>query len=241
MKLVQIPALPTMQNLGWIELGKLSRKFKDDWTLIGGQLIQLHCWERGAQPTRVTNDVDAVLNVVANPEILRKVTSYLTQNGFSPAGTTNDGHQYKWVKDGAEFDLLFPDNIGARAGGRTGITGATTLETPGGKQVFDFDEKIEILLEGENYLINRPNIWGALFIKTKAVMNASDTGKERHLEDLAMLSTLITTEDSKISGHRFLKRVIETGIGYLRAAPDILAKVPGSDEGLQRIELILDI
>lgn len=240
MKIINIPALVSAQESGWLELARFSQKFKEHWTLIGGQLVQLHCWERGVLPYRVTTDIDTVLNVISEPEILVQVTTYLQKNEFKPAGTTPDGHQYKWLKEDAEFDLLYPDNIGSKASSRKGITGATVLETPGGRQIFDFNEKVSINFLDKTYQINRPTLWGAIFIKSKALLNANDGGKERHLEDLAVLSSLLTGDDSlEISNSKQLD-AISTAVAKLGNAPEVIAKIDNSFEGIARLRMIID-
>jgi len=47
------------------------------WTLIGGQLVHLHCAERGATPTRPTNDIDTVVDIRASQMMLATFTGVL--------------------------------------------------------------------------------------------------------------------------------------------------------------------
>ena len=49
------------QEAAWGALMELSERVETGWTLIGGQLVHLHCAERGLAPARPTNDVDAVV------------------------------------------------------------------------------------------------------------------------------------------------------------------------------------
>ena len=72
------------QLASWIGLSQLAAKTNKNWTLIGGQLIQLHCWERNVSPSRVTDDIDAVLDVIMQPEILLSTTKILKDLGFTP-------------------------------------------------------------------------------------------------------------------------------------------------------------
>ena len=90
-----MPQLTGGQLASWIGLSQLAAKTNKNWTLIGGQLIQLHCWERNVSPSRVTDDIDAVLDVIMQPEILLATTKILKDLGFTPAGITPNGHQYK--------------------------------------------------------------------------------------------------------------------------------------------------
>mgnify|MGYP006292459515 FL=1 len=146
MKTIELPELTSRQHQSWVGLIELANKLPSGWTLIGGQLVQLHCWENAKSPARITTDIDTVLNVVSNPDILNTFTGILKQIGFIPS-TTPAGLQYKWTRDLAEIDVLLMDNIGERSLLRTGITGAPSMETPGGRKVFDFSEKIEVRLK----------------------------------------------------------------------------------------------
>ena len=54
--------------------------------LVGGQMVHLHRAERGASPSRPTDDVDAVLGIPAEPHVLHGLTTALTELGFAQAG-----------------------------------------------------------------------------------------------------------------------------------------------------------
>lgn len=119
------------QRESWISLVEVAKKIPNGWTLIGGQLVQLHCWQRGINPNRVANDVDTVLDVLSNPQILMSFTAILKDIGFEPE-TYASGHQLKWNKGETEIDVLLPNSVGERVLKKTGILGGTTIETPGG-------------------------------------------------------------------------------------------------------------
>ena len=91
--------------------------------------------ERNRTPNRATNDVDTVLDLVSNSDILLSFTSTLKDLGFKPE-TYASGHQIKGRKADAEIDVLFPNAVGERTLRKTGISGGTFIETPGGKKGF---------------------------------------------------------------------------------------------------------
>jgi len=238
MKKIELPLLTSRQHQSWVGLLELANKLPTGWTLIGGQLVQLHCWENDKSPVRITTDIDTVLDVVSNPDILKTFTKSLQELGFIPK-TSADGLQYKWTRDLAEIDVLLMDNIGERSLLRTGITGAPSIETPGGRKVLEFSEKIEIQLNEHSAIINRPSLVGALFIKSAAALNTNDIGRDRHLIDFAVLATLINSEVSfKISDTKVINS-IRASIGSLRNRHDLIATIDSAKEGLDRLEIAL--
>lgn len=48
------PAMPPEQTASWLGVLDLYDKLPMCWTLIGGQLVHLHCAERGQFPERPT-------------------------------------------------------------------------------------------------------------------------------------------------------------------------------------------
>jgi hypothetical protein len=238
MKTIELPELTSRQYQSWVGLLELANKLPTGWTLIGGQLVQLHCWENDKSPARITTDIDTVLNVVSNPDILNTFTGILKEIGFIPS-TSPAGLQYKWIRDLAEIDVLLMDNIGEQSLLRKGITGAPSTETPGGRKVLEFSEKIEIRLKEHRAVINRPSLVGALFIKSAAGLNTNDIGRDRHLIDFAVLTTLINGEMSfEISDSKVLNS-IRSLMGSLRNRRDLLATIDGAKEGLDRLEIAL--
>ena len=223
----------------WVGLLELSKRTPEGWTLIGGQLVQLHCWERGVTPSRVTDDIDAVLDVISNPNMLLTFTSTLKELGFSPE-TYASGHQLKWRRRTAEIDVLLPNAMGERALRKTGISGGTTIETPGGRKVLDFSQKVLVQINDRQAVVNRPHLLGAIFIKSAALQNPLDHNPERHLLDLAVLTAMFTSEDAIETIDKKSTAVINSAIGRLKSEPALLARVSGSLEGLERLNIAIN-
>lgn len=76
--MIVLPAMPLEQTASWLGLLDLHERLAEGWTLIGGQLVHLHCAERGHRPIRPTNDADTVIDVRAEPEMLATFTQALT-------------------------------------------------------------------------------------------------------------------------------------------------------------------
>lgn len=237
---IKLPALSSGQEASWLGLLEVSKIVSDGWSLIGGQLVQLHCWERGVVPKRVTNDVDAVLDVRTDPEILFKFTAALKEIGFVAVTPTSQGHQHRWLRDEATIDVLIASGLGERASSRRGISGGTTLETPGGQGALDRAEKIHAVLGRNDGIISRPTLIGALIIKSAAFSNSMDRARDRHLEDIAILSTLLTAADAhgRLSRNEIAR--LRTAIGTLGSRVEILSRIENSREGLERLRLLIE-
>lgn len=193
--MIVLPAMPREQTESWLGLLDVYERLRDGWTLIGGQLVHLHCAERNRFPNRPTNDVDAVLDVRANPNILYAFTATLIEVGFKTAGVSADGLQHRWVRGAGSIDVLLPDGVGERAANRLGATGSPTLPTAGGSQALQRSETIAVEVAGRRGFVRRPNLLGALIAKAAAHTNPGDSGRGRHRRDFLVLAGLLTARD----------------------------------------------
>lgn len=192
---VVLPAVNDSQTQSWRALLAVQRALPAGWCLVGGQMVHLHCSERGVAPNRPTNDGDAVLDVRGRPGILHDFTAVLRDLGFAVAGTRWEGHQHRWVNGAASIDILIPRGVGQRAASRLGISGGTTLESPGAQQAIERAELVEVQVEDDVGFIPQPNLLGALVSKAAAYTVPNDHGRERHLVDFAVLASLISRSD----------------------------------------------
>ena len=193
--MIVLPAMPEEQTASWLALLELYDVLAQGWTLIGGQLVHLHCAERGQFPERATNDADTVVDVRADPTILHTFTKALTDLGFRSAGISAEGRQHRWVRDKASLDVLLPEGIGERASAREGVTGSPTLPTQGGTQALARSEVVAVTVEGREGFVRRPNLVGALVVKAAAHTNVGDHDLRRHRRDFLVLAGLITASD----------------------------------------------
>jgi hypothetical protein len=181
--MIVMPPMPPEQTASWLGILDLYDHLGKGWTLIGGQLVHLYCAERGQFPVRPTNDVDAVIDVRADPNMLRTFTSALAGIGFTSAGISAEGRQHRWVRGRASIDVLLPDGVGQRASERQGVTGSPTLPTAGGTQALQRSEVVAVTVGGREGSVWRPNLVGALVVKAAAHGNAGDPGVARHRRD----------------------------------------------------------
>ncbi|MFV2144844.1 hypothetical protein [Isoptericola sp. G70] len=233
--MIVLPRSGAELECAWGLLFDLQTAMPDDWTIVGGQMVLLHCAERGAFPTRATDDLDAVLDVRANGQVLRDFTARLYERGFRPTGTSPQGHQHRWQAGGATVDVLIPRHVGARAASRTGITNATTLETPAAQQALDHSEAVEVRAGDHEGVVNRPSMLGALVAKAAASTVALDLGRDRHLIDFATLAVIARATDGVRNATKRDLHYLGHALGALRGRPDIVASIPGADDGVERV------
>lgn len=234
MEPLALPDMTPKQEASWRGIMAVSRIVRDGWCLVGGQMVQLWCWERDSQPNRPTDDGDAVLDIRARPRIMKEFTKALVDSGFEPDHATWEGHQHRWSDGVGQIDILLPQGIGARAD-RKGIRGGTTLETPGAQNVLDRAEARQVSLDGEVATIWRPTLQGALLAKSFAYGVMNDTLRRRHLEDLATLATLIRISD-RIGDGLNRKENGKLFTAYAAALIDPVANASGrASDGLARL------
>lgn len=211
--ILKIPALTEGQAQSWRGLLAVAEIVPAGWCLVGGQMVHLHCWERGAFPNRPTDDVDTVLDIRAHPQMLRTFTEALSSVGFRSSGESWEGHQHRWVRDQAQIDVLIPSSLGDRARRRTGVTG----------------------------VVYRPSLLGALLMKSAAYSVTQDRYRERHLIDVAVLCAIVNAGDLRHASFtpREIRR-ISTALDALESQGGELASVDGAVEGVRRVRLVLD-
>ncbi|WP_147915780.1 hypothetical protein [Ruania zhangjianzhongii] len=196
MNAIVMPPMVPKQTSGWLALLEVSQRIPVGWSLVGGQLVHLHCVERGQSPTRPTTDLDTVLDIRGHRSMLRQFTEALLDLGFTSAGRSAAGHEHRWLRpDGAQFDLLIPRHLGDRASKRRGATGATTIEAPGTQQALDRTEKVLVRVGDQEGQICRPNLLGALVGKAATSEILIDPGAQRHAADFAVLASLLSAAD----------------------------------------------
>jgi hypothetical protein len=193
--MIVLPAMPAEQTASWHALLELYERLDRGWTLIGGQLVHLHCAERGRLPDRVTNDADTVIDVRADPSMLLTFTKALTDLGFRSAGVSAEGLQHRWLREQACLDVLLPEGIGERARTREGVTGSPTLPTQGGTQALARSEAVAVTVAGRAGHVLRPGLVGALVAKAAAHTNTGDRDPRRHRRDFLILAGLLSAAD----------------------------------------------
>jgi len=190
---VRTPPMSREQAASWHGLLDLRERVPTGWTLVGGQLVHLHCAERDHHPERPADDVDTVVDVRAAATMLDRFTRALRDLGFGPE-TSGDGLQHRWRRGSAQIDVLLPDGVGERAAARHGAGGAPTLPMPGGTQALARSEPVRVELEGRTGMVHRPNLVGAL-VRKAAAHTTADAGRAGHRLDFVTLAALVGRQD----------------------------------------------
>jgi hypothetical protein len=235
---VVLPSMTGAQAASWHALMDLHERMPDHWTLVGGQMVHLHCAERGISPERPTDDADAVLDVRAAPDILARFTGVLEDLGFTP-DTSGDGLQHRWRRppDGAQVDVLLPDGVGPRTAARRGVGGAPTLKTPGGSQALARSESVAVTVEGRTGNVRRPNLVGALVMKAAAHSAVGDAGRARHRRDFVTLAGLVAARDFREADLRPKDRQrLRAIIAFAREDESLKLGQPNAEQHLNRVE-----
>ena len=214
----------------------------DGWTLIGGQLVHLHCFERNSFPTRPTTDIDTVLDIRTFPEMLFTFTKVLKDLGFTSPLTNQGDHQHRWIREEAVIDVLIATNLGQRGSGRTGVTGSTTISTIGAQGALNRSEKVLIQIGSRKGVINRPHLMGSIIMKCAAFTNFQDQARHRHLMDLVTLMTLMGIEDEKdLKINNEERKRILLSLFEIQDNPRILNSIENGKEAMERFKVLLDL
>ena len=230
---VLLEGLAEGQEQSWLGLLGVSTVLPGDWCLVGGQMVYLLCRERSFAPARLTNDGDVVLDVRARPKVLHDFTAALLSVGFGPAGESPEGHQHRWVRDKATIDVLIPHGVGKVAASRRGVTGGTTLQSPGAQQAIARAGPVAVQVGTTTGTVRRPNLLGALVVKAAAYSVANDPARDRHLVDFAVLAAIARRAD------RIAEQLTPRDLRYLLPALASLSRsrrlwagVEGADRAL---------
>lgn len=236
---VVAPELRPAQAAAWHAFFALHHRLPSGWTLVGGQMVQSLCWERGAAPNRPTVDADAVLDVRAQPHMLFAFTAALRDLGFAADGESFEGHQHRWVRGSAQIDVLIPRFLGPRADSRRGVTGGTTIAAPGAEGALRRTERVEHLVNGVLGAVLRPTLQGAITAKAAAVgiVGADPT---RHLSDIATLAALVTRRDRVAVGLSTTeRRRVLAALTLIDGRPSVVRAAGVDGSAVERLRLAL--
>lgn len=185
---LRLPALAGYSEAIWGTLLELAAKLRS-WTLIGGQMVLLHALEHDAEPTRLSSDLDVLVNARIVAGAVREFVEELEMLGFSVAGFSLEGIAHRYERGPASVDVLAPEGLGQRADLTTTPPGRT-IEVPAGTQALARTELLPVEFAGRIGHVPRPSLLGAIICKAAAVL-VDDTPNSQRL-DLAVLMSLVS-------------------------------------------------
>lgn len=188
--MIELPPLGVLGTGLWHVLLDL-REETDGWTLIGGQMVLLHAIEQRVSPPRVSEDIDLVADVRAQPPRMGRIVTVLDHAGFELGAPDPDGYAHRFSRGRLVIDLLMPDNMGTRARARTSDSTQTT-PISGGTFALERSIDVPVVVDGRTGTVPRPDLAGALVVKARAAVNDRRRGPDRHYRDIAFLCSLIS-------------------------------------------------
>jgi len=185
---LQLPDLPGYGDEIWGTLLELAEAKSRDWTLIGGQMVLLHALEHDAEPTRLSTDLDILVNARVVAGAVRDFVRTLESLGFSLAGSSPEVIAHRYERGRASVDVLAPEGLGRRADLTTTPPGRT-IQVPAGTQALARTELLPVEFAGTSGFVPRPSLLGAIICKAAAV-SVDDAPNAQRL-DLAVLLSLV--------------------------------------------------
>lgn len=169
------------------------------WSLIGGLMVQLHCFANNVEPTRATTDIDTLVHVeIENQGSLNVLKSGLRTLGYTAVPRLDPRqpvHRFRREDDAGEtqVDVLVADHVAPRVLDR--LRPPTPVEAPGGTNALSRTQVFEVTHEAGVSRISTPDIVGALVLKSEAY-RVDSRDRERHLMDAVTLALLLDGENS---------------------------------------------
>lgn len=173
----------------WAQVAKLSNLLQpDDWLLIGGQMVALHCHLAGIVPGRATTDIDIVANVVVSSDALHACREAARALDLEPQPSADGRRQHRFRNDDMILDVMVPDHTPKHLLLR--LAGRDPVAIVGGARALQRTAHCIIDTAAGTARIPLPDLQGALVLKARAWV-ADTRDRDRHLYDLAQLSAAV--------------------------------------------------
>ncbi|MHB9004013.1 MAG: hypothetical protein ACYC6C_08100 [Coriobacteriia bacterium] len=153
-------------------------------TLVGGLMVAAHARRAGVIMRRPTDDVDALVDYLADRSSLNDVRAALASMGFA----LSDDEQYAYRfrhPDGRKVDVMVADHLPSRMQPR--LARRPAFPAPSGEQAIRRRDNYRLVFAGGAMAeVGVPNELGALVAKG-AAYQVDRRDRERHLDDAAVL------------------------------------------------------
>jgi len=168
---------------------ELNARLGDDWSLIGGLMVQLHVNRYGDGSARPTDDVDVLGDSRKRPSATERIAEMLSSLRFEldkPTGLEM-GTAYRFTRGDEVVDVLGVD--GTRKPPKT-LGQFETIKVKGGTQALRRTETVIVVLNAKETPVRCPTLLGAILLKARAITSPQ---RDQDREDLVRL--LLCVED----------------------------------------------
>lgn len=210
--MIRIVSVGAQDEEVWRSLLELSARQPKGWTLIGARMVTLYAFEHGRTPPRFSLDADALVNVRLIPRGTARFSKLLLGLGYDLVDVSGFGHGHRFRKGSVVIDVLAPDGLNS-VDRRITVRPLHTVEVPGGSQALQRTEVAAIALGRERGFLPRPNLLGAILVKTRAI--AVDDAQDSQRLDVAFLLTLVSDPQGSA------KALTSAEKRWLRAHPEM--------------------
>lgn len=160
-----------------------------DWTLVGGLMVAAHARRAGVVMRRPTDDVDVLVDYLANRASLSQARAALRTIGFQLG--SDEKHAYRFRHDdGRKLDLMVADHLPSRMEPR--LDRRPAFAAPSGEQAIRRRDAYQLrFASGTMAEVGVPDELGALVAKGAAWL-VDRRDRERHLDDSVVLLACVT-------------------------------------------------
>ncbi|BDR55194.1 hypothetical protein KIMH_13050 [Bombiscardovia apis] len=198
---VDIPSAGNPWNLVY----RLAEAQSDSaWLLAGGLMVDVHAKLAGLE-SRPTTDADFLIDIVSECNSATRLQRVLEKEGFQLQPGTFTSYTTRMVapENGSTVDLLVADHLPKNLQRYAKFAGDSNpvLPMPGGAQALQ--RRMEVVLRDHQRQVTIfvPNVLGALILKGAAWQNDHLGHQGRHLQDAALLASIIEDPDREAQEH----------------------------------------
>lgn len=246
------PVDTTLWGYPWPGVLELARSVPcEHWTLVGGLMVQLHCFLNDVGRVRPTADIDTLAHVeITGRSSLGHLKAGLRKLGYHERPSLSEAVPlHRFVREGTwTVDFLIADHV-APSVLRT-LPTPTPVMAPGGTNALNRTMEVDLEDEIGQTRISVPDIVGALMLKIEAY-KVDSRDRVRHLQDATTLAHMLDETNAgpplRGEGPTRIRRLMEwldddrtiqdAGIDQdaaddaIIALDDLLRADPGTPEG----------
>jgi len=177
----------------WPQAAELANTIpSEQWTLVGGLMVQLHAAKAKVPLNRPTVDVDIVLHIETGAAVFKQIKKQLEELGYALVMPLTDDPIHRFIRGPEEskqiIDVMVADHLSPRY--RPTLKGRPVFRIPAGTSALRKTVNCTIDIGGISTRLSLPTVLGALILKGEAHLRDS-RDKQRHLDDAVILACAI--------------------------------------------------